>query len=399
MKLASLSLLIVVASLTDCFARGGHADGFSTAQSASNDGTEIRRICLQNGIGGIGGGSIVRLVGNVGAGNLTVDNLLGKRVRIAARSDAGQPTLCAVTGGPMIVCPSGGSHTGNVPVIQTLSPKSGDSGTPTGTVPRGSPITFWEYVHDGGGHGKAVALVTIDGQEGFIPDNEICFASTYPASSDVTVQLGMRTHYASQDPNTGQTTMQPTAAATNTYRPRSPDTIFRVVVHNTEEPFAKTMQDFTSGDKGTAAHVVLDRDGTLYRVVEDQFAAYQAGGSPDGMGNYNTTSLGVEVVAYDGSQYGGQASDANFLSDAQRASLVALIQAWMKKYNLQLGNGILQNTSSAAGYADLEYASAPVTMHRLTKASRGTDCPKFLFADSPDGDEAFFRWRQRSFGQ
>jgi N-acetyl-anhydromuramyl-L-alanine amidase AmpD len=209
----------------------------------------------------------------------------------------------------------------------------------------------------------------------------------------------MQTQYAVQDPQTGQITMLPTAAASNTYRPRSPDTIFRVVVHNTEEPFAQTMHDFTSGDNGTAAHVVLDRDGTLYRVVEDQFSAYHAGGSPDGMGNYNTTTLGVEVVAYDGSQFGGQASDANFLSDAQATSLVALIQAWMSEYNLQLGDDILQNTSSAQGYADLEYASAPLTMHRLTKADRGTDCPKFLFADSPDGDEAFFRWRQQTFGQ
>jgi N-acetyl-anhydromuramyl-L-alanine amidase AmpD len=174
--------------------------------------------------------------------------------------------------------------------------------------------------------------------------------------------------------------------------------ITRIVVHNTEEPFTNTMSDFTSGANGTSAHVVIDRDGAMYRVVEDQFAAYHAGGSPDGMGNYNTASLGVEVVAYDGSAFGGTAGEANFLSPAQAASLVMLIRAWMTEYTLVIGAEILGNGASSPGYADLEYASASLTIHRLTKANRGTDCPKFLFSDSPSGDEAFFRWRQQTFG-
>jgi hypothetical protein len=163
--------------------------------------------------------------------------------------------------------------------------------------------------------------------------------------------------------------------------------ITRLVVHNTEATFASTMQLFTSGSAGTSAHVVLDRDGTLYRLVEDQYAAYHAGGNP--MGNFNDAALGVEVVAYD--------PGATFMTAAQNASLVRLLQAWMAQYNLQLSASTLDNSASVAGYADLEYAGAALTIHRLTKANRGTDCPLYLWADSSDGDQAFFDWRRQTF--
>jgi hypothetical protein len=38
-----------------------------------------------------------------------------------------------------------------------------------GTVARGTPVTFLDVVHDGGGHGNAVALVQINGQPRFVP--------------------------------------------------------------------------------------------------------------------------------------------------------------------------------------------------------------------------------------
>jgi hypothetical protein len=378
--------VIAAAAASACAHAGSHPQaGRSSAASAdaTYDGTEIRRICLQNGIAGIGGGDVVRLVGDDGAGTLTIETLNGARSSIPAQSDAGRDTLCTIASGAMQVCPADDTHSGDVSVITVLSNTRGGAGTPSGTVSRGSPVMLFDYVHDGAGHGSPVALVTIDGQEGFLPDSEVCFATTYPDVSDVTAQLGMQTQYT---------------AASNTYRKRSPDAIARVVVHNTEEPFEQTISDFTSGRNGTSAHVVLDRDGTLYRLVEDQFAAYHAGGSPDAMGNYNTSTLGVEVVAYDGSMFGGQLTDANFLSDAQQTSLLALLHAWMSEYGLTISDDILHDSGSAAGYADLEYAGAALTIHRLTKADRGTDCPRFLFEDSATGDEAFFRWREQNFG-
>jgi hypothetical protein len=234
-----------------------------------------------------------------------------------------------------------------------------------------------------------MAFVTIEGQERFVPASEVCLAKSYPSPSNVTTALQMRSTW--QDPS-GQ--ILSTQAAASTYRPRTPTMITRLVVHNTEATFASTMQLFTSGSAGTSAHVVIDRDGTLYRLVEDQYAAYHAGGNA--MGNYNDATLGVEVVAYDASEGGG--TDASFMTAAQNASLVGLLQTWMAQYNLQLSASTLQNSSSASGYADLEYAGAALTIHRLTKANRGTDCPLYLWADSAAGDEAFFKWRLQTFG-
>jgi hypothetical protein len=364
----------------------------STIGVSKNDGSELRRVCLQHGVGGIGGGSIVRLRGDNSSGTLTVETLNGVHARLPARSGAGQTTLCAVTPGAMRVCPADATHTGReVTTIDVLSNRNGGSGTPSGTLARGTPITLWEFVHDGNGHGKAVALITVDGKEHFITDSEVCFARSYPDPSPVTAELHLHTRWAKPDPR-GGSTMVPSAAAPNTYRPRSPGMISRIVVHNTEGTFIGTMEEFTTGADGTSAHVVIDRDGTMYRVVEDQFAAFHAGTSPDGMGNYNNSSLGVEIVAYD-------ESGANFLSEAQNASLVSLIHAWMNEYDIEITRDFLHNSASLPGYADHEYAASPLTIHRLTKANRGTDCPRLLFEDSPDGDEAFFRWRQRNFGR
>jgi hypothetical protein len=363
---------------------------YSAVGTSAATTTDVRRICLQNGIAGLGGGDVVRLEKDDGSGKISIQTLTGASYSIAALSDAGQPTLCAVTPGPMQVCPADSTHTGDVAVLSTLSGTVGGTGHSAGTVARGTPLLLWDHVHDGGGKGASLALVTIGGQERFVPASEVCLAESYPTPSNVTTALQMRTTW--QDAS-GQ--MQSTQAAASVYRPRTPAMITRLVVHNTEATFDSTMQLFTSGSAGTSAHVVLDRDGTLYRVVEDQYAAYHAGGHA--MGNYNDATLGVEVVAYSASE-GGGGTDASFMTAAQSASLVSLLRAWMAQYDLQLSASTLQNSSSAAGYADLEYAAAALTIHRLTKADRGTDCPLHLWADSAAGDEAFFQWRLQTFG-
>jgi hypothetical protein len=366
-------------------------DGSHSSVGASADTTsDVRRICLQNGIDGLGGGDVVRVVGSDGSGNVSIQTLTGAAHTIPALSAAGQPTLCTLTPGPMQVCPADSTHTGAVTVLSTLSGTVGGTGTSAGTVARGTPLLLWDHVHDGDGKGASMALVMIGGQERFVAGSEVCLVGSYPSPSSVTTALQMQTTW--QDPSTGET--HSTQAAASVYRPRSPAMITRLVVHNTEATFASTMNLFTSGSAGTSAHVVLDRDGTLYRVVEDQYAAYHAGGNS--MGNWNDATLGVEVVAYTASEGGG--TDASFMTAAQGASLVNLLQAWMAQYNLQISPSTFQNSSSAPGYADLEYAGAALTIHRLTKANRGTDCPLHLWADSAAGDDAFFQWRLQTFG-
>ena len=62
------SMVAVAASA--CAHAGSPQAGRASAAAAGEatyDGTEIRRICLQNGIAGVGGGDVVRLVGDLTA--------------------------------------------------------------------------------------------------------------------------------------------------------------------------------------------------------------------------------------------------------------------------------------------------------------------------------------------
>jgi len=62
---------------------------------------------------------------------------------------------------------------------------------------------------------------------------------------------------------------------------------------------------------GVSAHYIIGRDGTVYRLVEDNDISYHAGVSsvPDGRTNVNSFSIGIEIVGnyddgYTAEQYG-----------------------------------------------------------------------------------------------
>ena len=327
----------------------------------------VARVCLQSGTGGIGGGSLVRVLAER-SDAFDVETLGHRRATIPA-TQSGQPTLCAVRPQRMRICDAREGQPGDVEVHGVVDPAL----PAVDTIPRGSPVDLYDYV-DGG---SPFAFVRVPDAArdafAFVPSDEICHARALPDTSAVTARLGMHIR----------------AAARNTFRPRDPSSITRIVIHNTEEDLDATLRAFASGVRPAAAHVVIDRDGQMYRVVEDKFSAFHAGGSVDQMGNFNIASLGVENVAYEG---------ASGFTPAQEASLLALVRAWMSEYHITLDAETLANSSGREGYADFEYARAPLTIHRLIKASRGTDCPKFLFLDSAAGDEEFFRWREARLG-
>jgi len=52
---------------------------------------------------------------------------------------------------------------------------------------------------------------------------------------------------------------------------------------------------------GVSPHYLVARDGTVYRLVEEQNVAYHAGDSkmPDGRTNVNTFSIGIEIIGKD----------------------------------------------------------------------------------------------------
>src|SRR5262249_24438713 len=103
---AAAGLLIVACQPAPGGPGGAGAGGKTDGVGPDDEGVgAIRRICLQNGIAGIGGGSIVRLQHDDGQGSLTIETLIRVRATIPAQSDAGRSTLCEVPAGPMRVCP------------------------------------------------------------------------------------------------------------------------------------------------------------------------------------------------------------------------------------------------------------------------------------------------------
>lgn len=74
------------------------------------------------------------------------------------------------------------------------------------------------------------------------------------------------------------------------YTPAHARVIRRIILHDTASHTAQSaLAWFGRPDSRVSAHVVIDRDGTIYRVVLDEHIAWHARGA-------NRDSLGVELV-------------------------------------------------------------------------------------------------------
>jgi len=78
---------------------------------------------------------------------------------------------------------------------------------------------------------------------------------------------------------------------------------------------------------GVAAHYIIDREGKIYRLVQENDIAYQAGVSqmPDGRKDVNGFSIGIELVNNHVSQF----------SDAEYAALNNLIKDIKSRYGIE----------------------------------------------------------------
>ncbi len=78
---------------------------------------------------------------------------------------------------------------------------------------------------------------------------------------------------------------------------------------------------------GVAPHYLIDRKGTVYRLVDDANIAYHAGVSkmPDGRTNVNDFSIGIEILNTKDDKY----------TDAQYASVNALIAYLRGRYGIK----------------------------------------------------------------
>ena len=90
---------------------------------------------------------------------------------------------------------------------------------------------------------------------------------------------------------------------------------------------ARVMQIFRQSH--VSAHYLIDRSGTIYRLVPEQDIAWHAGGSimpaPDNRRNVNRFSLGIELIATRTSGY----------TEAQYASLTTLLHGIKGRYPIR----------------------------------------------------------------
>jgi uncharacterized phage infection (PIP) family protein YhgE len=109
--------------------------------------------------------------------------------------------------------------------------------------------------------------------------------------------------------------------------PSKTRTIDTIVLHSSYNPndgeaysVAELVQIYES--YGVSAHYLIDRAGTIYRLVEDKNIAYHAGASkmPDGRRNVNDFSIGIEMMNKEDTEY----------TKEQYAAVNALV-AWLKK--------------------------------------------------------------------
>ncbi len=354
--------------------------------------TTVRRICVQMGVqtfhipdkkaqiaigdpilpARLGGGVYVQFTGLRQNGYVHARTLNGAGVWIPENEpESGDPSLCTAHATAMRVCRKD-TPPQDVPIQADFEV---EAAPPVALAKRGSLIRLWGYFEERG----RWAFVETRGKVGFIRSEELCHEDFIPPSAKATERFGMIV----------------TSAKPHCYqwrRERGANEIRRIIIHNSEKTLESTIATFQECDpeRPTAAHVGIDRDGKIYRFVEDKFTAFHTGGSVNS-GGFNSISLGIELIAYDKPGF-------TFMTPQQERSLLALVRFWAKEYNITFPQNVMENSTRSRAYYNLEFWRAPVTIHRLVSADRGTDCPKFIWADSVQGDEEFFLWRRKNLG-
>ncbi len=348
----------------------------------------VRRVCIQMGVptysapdrkariartrtgppSRLGGGEYVQLTGARAAGYQQVVTRERATLWIPDPDPgSGRSPLCLPPFSIMRVCPGGGA-TPDVPVRERFDEPTA---APIASLRRGGLVRVFEYFEDRG----RWAFVEAGGRAGFVPSRDLCLDATAPPGPRATEHFGMIAAPAREE-------------CYQSNRERGASEIRRIVIHNSENTMKSAIATFQDCDPAhpTSAHVGIDREGRMYRFVEDRFAAFHTGASH---GGFNAVSLGIELVA-------AAPPELRYMTPQQERALVALIGFWTAEYHITLPERVLANSARAKGYHDLEYWEAPVTIHRLVSATRGTDCPTFVWPDSADGDEAFFGWRRHA---
>ncbi len=116
-----------------------------------------------------------------------------------------------------------------------------------------------------------------------------------------------------------------------------------IVIHDTVSRTAESALDWIGREEsGVSYHVIVDRDGRIYRCVDDDQKAWHAGRSELwGRPNVNQYSLGVGLVDHDGEAHVDY-------SDEQLAALIDWCGGAAAKYRIPL-NRIVGHEHIAPG--------------------------------------------------
>ncbi|MFN8627312.1 MAG: peptidoglycan recognition family protein [Candidatus Binatia bacterium] len=351
----------------------------------------VRRVCVQMGVptyrqpeagaavadgdaelpSRLGGGEYVQRTGRRAYGYVSVRTLKGVDVWIPERMpESGQPSLCVASGSVMRVCRTAtGSQ--EVPVQADFA---APDAPPTAWLRRGSRVQLWGYFEERG----RWTFVETHGTVGFVRSAELCHARSMPPGTQASERFKMIAAPAHPD-------------CYQSGRERAAGEIRRIVIHNSEATLERTIALFQDcePERPHSAHVGIDRDGTIYRFVEDKFAAFHTGGNN---GGFNSSALGVELIAYN------QPGAASMTPQQERA-LRALLRFWTRQYHITIPRDVVWNSTRSKTYNDLEFWRAPLSIHRLVSADRRTDCPNSIWANNAQGDEEFFHWRRTQLAQ
>ncbi|MGI9461078.1 MAG: N-acetylmuramoyl-L-alanine amidase [Alphaproteobacteria bacterium] len=112
-----------------------------------------------------------------------------------------------------------------------------------------------------------------------------------------------------------------------------------IVIHYTDTEHLKdSLALLRSVEKKVSCHIVIDVDGTIYRLVDDDKTAWHAGVSYwRGLYNINHHSLGVELQN-GGVRYKKPNGDMVDYPEKQILSLITLLQYWQKKFSIAAHN-------------------------------------------------------------
>lgn len=104
-----------------------------------------------------------------------------------------------------------------------------------------------------------------------------------------------------------------------------------IVIHSTEgENVSSAISWFQNPRSKVSAHVIIDKDGTIYQMVGEKRVAWHAGGDSrwKGVAGCNKCSLGIELVHKSGVPY----------TKEQYASLNAVVKCWQQEYGIRPDN-------------------------------------------------------------